>query len=110
MNTRRTLLKNLGANLRHMMTEDWRNEDERNILGMAGHWLEKLGNDDQLDQTILRLGETQERMIDAERQRDKLAEAVNAATVLIAAKGRHNTMLAYEGLRKALATSNQPNL
>jgi hypothetical protein len=71
MNTRRTLLKNLGANLRHMMTEDWRNQDERNILGMAGHWLEKLGNDDQLDQTILRLGETQERMIDAERQRDE---------------------------------------
>jgi len=35
-------------------------------------------------------------------QRDRLAEAVNAATVLIAAKGRHNTMLAYEGLRKAL--------
>ncbi len=110
MNTRRTLLKNLGAELCQMMTEDWRNEDERNILGMAGHWLRKLGNDDQLDQTILRLGETQERMIDAERQRDRLAEAVNAATVLIAAKGRHNTMLAYEGLRKALATSNQPNL
>jgi hypothetical protein len=35
-------------------------------------------------------------------QRDRLAEAVNAATILIAAKGRHNTMLAYEGLRKAL--------
>jgi hypothetical protein len=35
-------------------------------------------------------------------QRDKLAEVVNAATILIAAKGRHNTMLAYEGLRKAL--------
>jgi hypothetical protein len=34
--------------------------------------------DDQLDQTILRLGETQERMIDAERQRDRLAEALNA--------------------------------
>ena len=106
MNTRRTLLKNLGANLRHMMTEDWRNENERNILGMAGHWLEKLGNDDQLDQTILRLGETQERMIDAERQRDRLAEAVNAATVLIAAKGRHNTLLAYEGLRSALSPEN----
>ncbi len=63
---------------------------------------------DQLDQIILRLGETQECLIDAERQRDKLAEAVNAATVLIAAKGRHNTMLAYEGLSKALATPNQP--
>jgi hypothetical protein len=34
--------------------------------------------DDQLDQTILRLGETQERMIDAERQRDRLAEVLNA--------------------------------
>jgi hypothetical protein len=35
-------------------------------------------------------------------QRDRLAEAVNAATILIAAKGRHNTMLAYEGLRETL--------
>jgi len=35
-------------------------------------------------------------------QRDRLAEAVNAATILIAAKGRHNTMLAYEGLRATL--------
>jgi hypothetical protein len=43
---------------------------------------------------------------DAERQRDKLADAVNAATVLIAAKGRHNTMLAYEGLRSALSPKN----
>jgi hypothetical protein len=34
-------------------------------------------------------------------QRDRLAEA---ATVLIAAKGRHNTMLAYQGLREALAS------
>jgi hypothetical protein len=39
-------------------------------------------------------------------QRDRLAEAVNAATVLIAAKGRHNTMLAYEGLRSALSPKN----
>jgi len=35
-------------------------------------------------------------------QRDRLAEVVNAATILIAAKGRHNTMLAYEGLRATL--------
>jgi hypothetical protein len=34
--------------------------------------------DDQLDQIILRLGETQERMIDAERQRDRLAEALRS--------------------------------
>jgi hypothetical protein len=37
---------------------------------------------------------------EAREQRDRLAEA---ATVLIAAKGRHNTMLAYRGLREALA-------
>ena len=36
------------------------------------------------------------------QQRDRLAEAVNAATILIAAKGRHNTTLAYNGLRDAL--------
>jgi hypothetical protein len=44
------------------------------------------------------------------KERDRLAEAVNAATILIAAKGRHNTMLAYEGLRKALQslTPDQP--
>jgi len=43
-------------------------------------------------------------------QRDRLAEAVNAATILIAAKGRHNTMLAYNGLRDALQslTPNEP--
>ncbi len=35
-------------------------------------------------------------------QRDRLAEVIKAATVLIAAKGRHNTMLAYQGLREAL--------
>jgi len=39
-------------------------------------------------------------------QRDRLAATVNAATVLIAAKGRHNTLLAYEGLRSALSTEN----
>jgi len=43
-------------------------------------------------------------------QRDRLAEAVDAATILIAAKGRHNTMLAYNGLRDALQslTPDQP--
>jgi hypothetical protein len=45
MNTPKPLLKNLGAKLRQMMAEDWRGEDERNTLGMAGHWLEKLGKD-----------------------------------------------------------------
>jgi len=56
----------------------------------------------QRDAVTLRLGNTQERMFNAERQRDRLAVAVNAATILIAAKGRHNTMLAYNGLRDAL--------
>jgi hypothetical protein len=43
-----------------------------------------------------------DKMEELEQQRDRLAEAVNAATILIAAKGRHNTMLAYNGLRDAL--------
>ena len=37
-----------------------------------------------------------------ERERDMLAQVIEASTILIAAKGRHNTMLAYEGLRLAL--------
>jgi hypothetical protein len=41
-------------------------------------------------------------------QRDRLAEVIEAATVLIAAKGRHNTMLAYNGLRDALQSTTQP--
>lgn len=44
-------------------------------------------------------------------EQSKLADATNvmrAATVLIAAKGRHNTMLAYNGLREALARIDAP--
>ena len=37
---------------------------------------------------------------------EKLTEVIRAATVLIAAKGRHNTMLAYEGLCAALSPEN----
>ena len=54
------------------------------------------------------INQTSERM-KAEQQRDRLAEAVNAATILIAAKGRHNTMLAYNGLRDALQSLTNPN-
>lgn len=43
--TPKPLLRNLGAKLCQMMAEDWRGEDERNTLGMAGYWLEKLGNE-----------------------------------------------------------------
>jgi len=39
---------------------------------------------------------------EARGQRDRLAEVIKVASVLIAAKGRHNTMLAYNGLRDAL--------
>jgi hypothetical protein len=45
METPKPLLKNLGAKLRQMMAEDWRGEEERNTLGMAGYWLEKLAED-----------------------------------------------------------------
>jgi hypothetical protein len=38
------LLTNIGAKLRQMVAEDWRGEDERNTLGMAGYWLEKLAD------------------------------------------------------------------
>lgn len=43
---------------------------------------------------------------EAREQRDRLAEAVDAATILIAAKGRYNTMLAYQGLQEALESLN----
>ena len=39
---------------------------------------------------------------EAREQRDKLVKVIKAASVLIAAKGRHNTMLAYNRLRDAL--------
>ena len=38
-----------------------------------------------------------------ERKLAEAREVMHAATVLIAAKGRHNTKLAYDGLREALA-------
>ena len=43
-------------------------------------------------------------------QQDRLLIVIEAATILIAAKGRHNTMLAYNGLRDALqsTTLNKP--
>ena len=40
-------------------------------------------------------------------QRNRLAEVIEAASVLIAAKGRHNTMIAYDKLRKALQSLTQ---
>jgi hypothetical protein len=46
------LLRNLGAKLSLMAAEDWRGEEERNTLGMAGYWLEKLGDDAALASEI----------------------------------------------------------
>lgn len=40
---------------------------------------------------------------------ERLTDVIRAATVLIAAKGRHNTQLAYQGLRDAIA-ENIPTL
>jgi hypothetical protein len=37
---------------------------------------------------------------------ENLTAVIRSATILIAAKGRHNTMLAYEGLRAALSPEN----
>jgi hypothetical protein len=42
-------------------------------------------------------------------ERDRLLAVMQAATVLIAAKGRHNTQLAYQGLRDAIV-ENPPNM
>jgi hypothetical protein len=41
---------------------------------------------------------------------EELEQVVRAATVLIAAKGRHNTLLAYQGLRTALSPENAGHL
>ena len=43
-------------------------------------------------------------------QRDRLVQVIEAATILIAAKGRHNTMLAYNGLRDALQSLTETKL
>jgi len=74
----------------------------------------KLANDDQLDQTILRLGETQERMIDAERQRDRLAAVLQR--IRDGYGGQAATPNCCEDcdflipIDEALATLNQPKL
>ena len=41
-----------------------------------------------------------------ERERDEARQVIRVAAVLIAAKGRHNTMLAYGGLRAAMPSEN----
>jgi chromosome segregation ATPase len=55
---------------------DWLNQVRNADFRVARIKRERDRLDDQLDQTILRLGGTQERMIDAERQRDRLIKSV----------------------------------
>jgi hypothetical protein len=70
-------------------------------------------SDDQLDSTLLRLGETQERMIDAERQRDRLAEACRLLMAIVGPLEKNTWATdnqidqAYNAGKQALAT-NQP--
>ncbi len=47
--------------------------------------------------------EIERELAEARAEIKRLAVAIQAATVLIAAKGRHNTFLAYNGLRAAIA-------
>lgn len=75
---------------------------------------------EQLRDALNQYGYAKQELFDARKERDelrekyrmhhaeaeKLTEVIRAATVLIAAKGRHNTMLAYEGLRSALSSQN----
>jgi DNA-directed RNA polymerase subunit RPC12/RpoP len=67
-----------------------------------GFYCPDCGEDVDDDQTMSDTPNTREDLAAVTEQRDRLAEAIKAATVLIAAKGRHNTMLAYQGLREAL--------
>jgi len=63
--------------------------------------------DDQLDEILLRLGRTQEKMFDAERQRDRLAEALYPFSQMM---GGH-MFLGYEYVKKAheaIQSLNQP--
>ena len=57
--------------------------------------------------TLMQLSETKLELTAVTEQRDRLVQVIEAATILIAAKGRHNTMLAYNGLREALQSINQ---
>ena len=59
-----------------------------------------------LDAVCDRVEELEEKYRMHHAEAEKLTEVIRAATVLIAAKGRHNTMLAYQGLRSALSPEN----
>ncbi len=76
MKTPKPLLRNLGAKLRQMMAEDWRGEDERNTLGMAGYWLEKMGEDTALASESQReAAGTADGKPDGQAENDKLTDS-----------------------------------
>ena len=115
-------LRKLRENTEHRVTEDdiWelceslereRDEARGQLAGienkmrgeLGGHPDSELWGDAGLIAATMRCVDA---LDSATEQRNRLAAAVNAATVLIAAKGRHNTQLAYEGLRSALSPEN----
>ena len=57
---------------------------------------------DKLDDAVADATNAVNDIIRMKWQRDSLVQVIEAASILIAAKGRHNTMLAYNGLRDAL--------
>ena len=79
------------------------NFEERLRVELGGHPDSELWGDAGLIAATMRCVDALDGVTE---QRDRMAAAVNAATVLIAAKGRHNTLLAYEGLRSALSPEN----
>ena len=80
-------------------------ESERDEARFDLEFRRRLG--DQQNETINDIADARN---EARGQRDRLAKVIESASVLIAAKGRHNTMLAYNGLRDALQslTPNEP--
>jgi len=86
-----------------VVTKQLDNFEERLRVELGGHPDSELWGDAGLIAATMRCVDALDAVTE---QRDRLAAAVNAATVLIAAKGRHNTLLAYEGLRSALSPEN----
>ena len=90
-----------------VVTKQRDNFEERLRIELGGHPDSELWGDAGLIAATMRCVDALDVVTE---QRDRLAAAVNAATVLIAAKGRHNTLLAYEGLRSALSPENDKDL
>jgi len=88
------------------LRDEQRKIEDRLRMELGGHPDSELWGDTGLIAATMRCVDALDEVTE---QRDQLAEAVNAATILIAAKGRHHTMLAYEGLRDVLQPLTKPN-